>query len=142
MKNVTGQLLKAWYELLNGSLSVPVYRTDAPPEVDNYVLLRPESETDNSNNHLFVTNPVIITEVVTRFAVRINDGAAIAIDSEIGELLKTRSATHNLPAQDGIKIIDVRRSNATYINEDDGTHRYFRLITRNLHRVVQLVNES
>jgi hypothetical protein len=143
MKNVTGKIMNAWYELLNGNISVPVYRTDAPPtEEGNYLLLRAESDSDNSNNHSFVTNPVIITEVITKFSARIDDGLAGEIDDEVGTLVKPTSATHALPVQDDIQIVDVRRSNATYINEDDGTFRYHRLITRNLHRVVQLVNES
>lgn len=135
--------MKAWYELLNGNISVPVYTDDtAPTEEGHYVLLRVESDGDNSNNQNFVTNPVIITEVVTRFKVRIDYWKAGEIDSEIGVLLKPTSATHALPVQEDIQIVDVRRSNATYINEDDGTFRYKTLVTRNLHRVVQLVNES
>lgn len=135
--------MNSWYELLNGNISVPVYRTDAPSGFDgHYVLLRVESDTDSSNNQEFVTNPVIISEVVTKFAARIDDGLAIEIDSEIGIRLKSKSSTHNLPAQPDIQIVDVRRSNASYINEDDGESRYHRLITRNLHQVVQLVNES
>jgi hypothetical protein len=138
MKNVTGLLLNAWYDLLNGNISVPVYRTDAPPEEEgNFVLLRVESEVDNSNNQKFVTNPVIITEVVTKFKARIDDGLAIEIDSEIGELVKPTSATLALPVQTGIQVVDVRRENSTYLPEDDGTFRYNRIITRNIHRVLQ-----
>lgn len=143
MRTITGKIMNAWHELLNGNISVPVYRTDAPPdETGNYVLLRVESENDLSNNHSFVTNPVIITDVVTRFDIRIDDGLAAEIDDEISQLLKSSSATHNLPEQDDIQIVDVRRVNATYINEDDGVSRFYRLVTRNLHRVVQLVNQS
>ena len=143
MRNTAGLVMNSWYQLLNGSLSVPVYRMDAPPDYEgHYVLIRVESDSERSNNQSFVTQPVIITEVVTKFKARIDDGLAIEIDSEIGVLLKSKSSTHNLPAQDDIEIVEVRRLNATYINEDDGTHRYHRLITRNLHRVVQLVNES
>lgn len=143
MRNTAGLVMNSWYELLNGNISVPVYRVDAPPDYfGHYVLLRVESDGERSNNQAFVTNPVIITEVVTIFSKRIDDGIVYEIDSEIGVLLKTNSATHNLPSQDDIEIVQVRRANATYINEDDGTHRYHRLITRNLHRVVQLVNES
>ena len=138
--NITGKIMTAWYELLAGNISVPVYRVDAPPEeTGHYVLLRVESETDNSNNSSFVTNPVIITEVVTKFSVRINDAIAGEIDNEIAVLLQTTSAIHNLPVQDDIEITDVRRANATYLSEDDGTFRYHRLITRNIHRVLQLV---
>lgn len=141
--NVKGKLMKAWYELLDGNISVPVYRVDAPPtEEGNYVLLRAESNTDDNNNQSFISKPVIITEVVAKFSARIDDQVVSDIDGEIAALLNTIPSTHNLPAQDDIEIVDVRRLNDTDIYEDDGTFRYHRLITRNLHRVVQLVNES
>lgn len=137
--NVTNLVLKAWWEMLNGNISVPVYRVDAPAsEEGNYLLLRVESETDNSNNSKFVTNPVIITEVVTKYKVAIKDGDAADIDSEVATLLFPSVGQLGLPAQSGIQITEVQRTNATYIPEDDGTFRYNRLITRNRHRVVQL----
>lgn len=141
MINVANKVLKAWFDMLSGFISVPVYRTDAPPtEQGDYVLLRIESDTDaNTNNQRNISNPVIITEVVTRFSKRIDDGLAVEIDNEIALLLSSTPATHNLPSQDGIAITRVRRSNATYIPEDDGTFRYMRLVTRNTHRVEQLV---
>lgn len=137
--NITNKIMKAWYEMLNGFISVPVYRVDAPAsEEGNYVLLRVESETDNSNNDKFVTNPVIITEVVTKYKVAIKDGDAADIDSEIATLLFPSVGQLGLPAQEDIQITEVFRTNATYLPEDDGTFRYHRLITRNRHRVVQL----
>lgn len=138
--NVTNKVMKAWYEMLTqGNLSVPVYRVDAPAsEEGNYVLLRVESETDNSNNAKFVSNPVIITEVVTKYKVAIKDGDAADIDSEIATLLFPSVGQLGLPAQEDIQITEVFRTNATYLPEDDGTFRYHRLITRNRHRVVQL----
>lgn len=140
MINVTNKILKAWYEMLKGHISVPVYRVDAPStETGNYVLLRVESETDNTNNSRFVTSPVIISEVVTKFSAAIDDGVAAEIDNEIAQLLFPSSPGQiGLPAQDDIQITDVVRQNATYLPEDDGTFRYHRLVTRNLHRVVQL----
>ena len=88
MINVTNRLLKAWFELLDGNLSVPVYRYDAPAtETGNYVLLRIESDSDDSNNQRFVSTPVVITEVITKFSTMINDSLAGEIDEEIGELL-------------------------------------------------------
>lgn len=138
-RNIVNKVLKAWYELLNGNISVNVYRTDAPPTEDgNYVLLRAESETDSTNNARHVSNPVVITEVVTRHPIRIDDSIAPGIDDEIASLLFQSVGKHSLPAQDGIQITDVRRANATYINEDDGVNRYHRLVTRNVHRVAQL----
>lgn len=138
MINVTNKVLTAWYELLSGNISVPVYRTDAPPEEEgNYVIIRAESETDLTNNTFFVTAPVIITEVITKFKARIDDGLAAEIDSEIGALVKPSPGLHGLPTQTGILISDVRRENNTVLPEDDGTFRYNRIITRNLHRVLQ-----
>lgn len=143
MINVTNRVLKAWFELLNGNLSVPVYRTDAPStEEGNYVLLRVESNSDTPNNHKFISNPVVITEVVTKFSIMIDDSLAGDIDEEIGELLYSSPAQHNLPSQDDIQITSVQRQDATYLPEDDGTFRYQRLITRNVHRVEQLQTTS
>lgn len=138
MINVKNKLMSAWYNALNGVISVPVYRTDADPtDEGNYVLLRFESETEDSNNANFVTLPVIITEVVTKFSTRIDDGLAADIDTEIGQAIFIRPGVTALGQIEGIQISDIRRSNATEIQEDDGTNRYLRLITRNIHRVVQ-----
>lgn len=139
MINVTNKVMKAWYEMLHNNISVPVCRVDAPAsEEGNFVLLRVESETDDSNNSKFVTNPVIITEVVTKFSAAIDDGLAGEIDGEIAILLFPSVGQLGLPLQDDIQITSVVRQNATYLPEDDGTFRYHRLITRNRHRVVQL----
>lgn len=139
MRNVANLLLKSWFELLDNKISVPVYRTDAPPDATNYVLLRAESETDRSNNQNSVTAPIIITEVVCLFSVRIDDTVAQGIDDEVAQLLFPAGPVHNLPAQDGIQITNVKRFNATYLPEDDGTFRIHRIITRHLHRVVHLI---
>ena len=73
----------------------------------------------------------------------INDSLAGEIDEEIGELLyPTTPGHHALPMQDDIQIVSVTRRDATYLPEDDGTNRYLRLVTRNVHRVEQLVNQS
>lgn len=141
MRNVTNLLMNAWLQRLKGNISVPVYRVDAPSsEKGNYVLLRVESETESNNNQQFVTNPVIITEVVTKFDTAIEDDLAATIDDEIAQLVTPRPGISGLPQQAGIQITDVRRLNATYIGEDDGTYRYHILATRNLHRVVQLTS--
>lgn len=138
-RNSTVKLLNAWYVLLNGNISKNVYRVDAPAtETGDYVLLRAESETDATNNNRHVSNIVIITEVVTRHSIKIDDSVAPGIDDEIVSLLFTAPGVNNLPAQTGIQITDVRRESGTYINEDDGTVRIHRLVTRNVCRVAQL----
>lgn len=138
MINPGGKILAAWYSLLNGSLPIPVYRTDAPPDApEQYVLLRLESSTDARNNHSNVTNPVLITEIVTRFDARIDDEQIFFYDTLIGQALSSSPATHNLPIQSGIQIVTVVRRDQTVLPEDDGTYRYNRLITRNVHRVLE-----
>ncbi len=138
MRNIKNKLMNAWYQMLNGQISVPVYRVDAPPDYEgHYVLLRYESSTYDNNNRDFVDLPVIITEVVTKFPTRIDDGLSADIDDEIAQLLMPSIGHSGLPPQEGIHIVDVRRLNATEIQEDDGTFRYLTLATRNVHRVVQ-----
>jgi hypothetical protein len=148
MINVSTRILNAWYQLLGGHISVPVYRYEAPPtEEGNYVVLRVESDTNTPNKQRFFNNPVVITDVVTRFrgGERINDELAQQIDEEIGVLLfgqPVPTVKHNLPDQDDIQILSVERQSATYLPENDGTDRYLRIVTRNVHRVEQLINES
>lgn len=137
-RNIDHQVATAFFQLLDG-ISVNVYRTDAPSdETGNYVLIRVESSTDGTNNARHVSNVVVITEVVTLHRIRIDDSIAPGIDDEIAQRLFSRTGVSNLSAQAGIQITDVRRSNATYIQEDDGVTRYHRLITRNNCRVAQL----
>lgn len=138
LRNINNKVLKAWYELLHNNISVPVYRTDAPAsEEGNYVLIRKESDSETSNNSAFVTRPVIITEVVTRFSASIDEGVAQEIDDEIAQLLYPSAGQNGLPIQTDIQITTVNRVNATDIAEDDGTFKYYRIVTRNVHRVLQ-----
>lgn len=139
LRNITNKVMNAWVALLDGVISVPVYRVDAPnDESGNYVLLRVESETGKFNNATHVTQPVIITEVITKFETIIDDTVAAEIDDEIAQLLYQGSpGAHNLPQQAGIQIVEVKRQNATYFGEDDGTYKYHRLATRNVCRVLQ-----
>lgn len=145
LQNITGKLLASWYELLNGFVpGVNIYRSDvASSETNHHIILRPESETTASNNQKHVTNVVIITEVVAIFTTAIDDQIAIDIDRQIASLLfQSGPGLHSLPAQDDIEISTVIRQNSTYLQEDDGVRRYNRIITRNVHRVVQLSEAS
>lgn len=143
--NTTYKVRKAWFELLNNNVSVPVFGADVPAGYSgNYIQLRIESNTDTPNNHKFYDNVVIITEAVAQFDTMIDDSIAPGIDGEIDELLfPTDPGKHALPAQDDIQIVSVQRRDATYLQEDDGAiPRIHRVITRNVHRVGQLVDQS
>jgi hypothetical protein len=139
MQNVTNKVMQAWYTLLNGNLSVPVFMVSVPASHEgHYVLIRPESDTETANNHKWISNPVIITEVVTQFETIVDYTVAADIDEEIGTLLYDNPSHHNLPAQDDIQITSVKRRDATYLPEE----KVYSLITRNVHRVEQLINQS
>lgn len=145
LNNVTSKVLKAWYELLNTYFTdVPIFRTQANSDAGNkYIVIRAESESYRSNNNRHVTSIVIITEVVTRFDSFIDDGIACDIDNRIAAYVFTDGpAQHALPPQDDIQIVSVARENATYLPEDDGTFKYFTIVTRNVHRIVQLAEAS
>lgn len=139
MVNVKNSLLNAWSQLLSGNVNVPVYRTDVSPDVANYVVIRAESNSDRSNNTRFGTSEVIITEVVTRFASSelIDETAAHDIDTLIANLVLPSPSNHALPVQSGIQVVSIKRQDQQTIPEDDGVNRYYRVITRNIHRVTQ-----
>lgn len=143
MINPGHKLLTAWFTLLNGNITynsanVPVYRTDVPEgEMGAHIILRLESSTDKRNNQSNVTMPVLITEVVTRYDTMINDAEVFEIDTAIGELLSSNPWSHNLPIQTDIQVVTVVRRDQTVLPEDDGVSRYNRLITRNVHRVLE-----
>lgn len=139
MINVKNSLLNAWHSLLYGNVNVPVYRVDAPPDATDYVIIRPESNSDRSNNTKFGTSEVIITEVVTRFSSEelIDETAAHDIDTLIANLVLPSPSNHALPVQSGIQVVSIKRQDQQTIPEDDGVNRYYRVITRNIHRVTQ-----
>lgn len=143
MKNVMDALLNSWFALLDGNLSfdsreVKVYPTDADNSDDfHHVIIRAESETDESNKTSFVTKAVVIIEIVTVHSVSINKSVANNIDNQVRELLfPTRH--HNLPALNGLQITNVIPQGGSYLDEDDGTKKYYRKVTRYNHRITQI----
>jgi hypothetical protein len=133
-------ILKAWSQLLDGIISVPVFRTDAPSgQSGHYVLIRMEGSSESGNNQEFVTNPVVIVDIVTQFENKIDDTVVFDISSEIDQLLFLDSAHHSLPVQSGIKVTSITRQNETILPEDDGAvPKINRLVARYVHRVLQL----
>jgi hypothetical protein len=136
MSSVSKKLRQAYYDLLNG-ISVEVYKEDVPKsESSHHVVIRVEGETDDSNRKGFINNPVVITEVVGVFSNSVNPDVVDDIDNEIhGRLLPTNGAIEISASGIGINLI--RCLNSEYINEYDGTKRYYRKITRWQQRVSQ-----
>lgn len=142
MKNVMTPLIDSWFELLDGNLTyagkaVNVCKEDASNEEDyHHVEIRAEGETDDSNKTSFVTNPVIIIEIVTVHGVSVKRSVVDAIDDQIRELLfPARQCA--LPVLSGLQISNVIPQSSTYLKEDDGTKKYYRKITRFIHRILQ-----
>lgn len=132
-------ILKAWYELLNGNISIPVYRTDAESGlVGHYLLIKIESSTNQNTNTSFNTFPVLIADIVTRFANKIDDAVVFDISNEIDALVFTDPSHHGLPVQTGIQIVKVTKQNETVLTEDDGSiPKINRLVARYSHNVLQ-----
>lgn len=143
MKNVTEQLTNAWFDLLNGNLTyggntVHVYHEDAANDDKfHHVEIKAESETGDSNKTLFVTNPVIVIDIITVHPVAVKKSIANDIDNQIRELLfPTRKCA--LPALNGLQITNVEPQGGSYLNEYDGTKKYYRKVTRWKHRITQI----
>jgi hypothetical protein len=128
----------AWYSILTGSVTVgaytfPVYRTNAPiGEHSHYILLRKESGSFQWNKAAFFRTFVLIVEVVTRFKVIINDKLVDDADAIIKGLAMTSPTSNNLGVTG---LVQVDPGSPTYIDEDDGSNKYYRKITRFVHQV-------
>ena len=145
MKEVMDPLCNSWYALLNGNLSydtreVKVYPEDADNDDSfHHVLIRAESETDNSNKSVFVRRPVIIIEIVTKFDGLINTSVARNIGDQIrGLVFPTRKCA--LPPLTGLQITNVELQSSNPLKDDDGVKRIYRIVNRFIHRITQTNN--
>lgn len=137
------QLITSWVTLLDGELTIDstdvnVYPEDADSEdTFHYVVIKAESETDSSNKSSFVTNPVVIVDIVTVHGSNVKRSIVDSIDDQIRELLfPTRQCA--LPALDGLQITNVQPNGSTYLNDYDGSKKYYRKVTRYSHRITQI----
>jgi hypothetical protein len=134
MSNVSKLIRQAYYDALNGEISVNVYKEDVPQsENGHHVIISLESETDGSNKARFVNNVVIKTEVVGIYSNSVDPDEVDDIDDEIRAILKP-SVTALLQIE-GIQLTNIKASDSTFIPEDDGVKRYYRKITRWTQRV-------
>lgn len=143
MINTMAKLMNAWYDLLDGNLTynnqaVDVYKEDTEEETSlHYVLLRAESETDDSNKRSFANESVVVVDIVTTFSGRVDRSVAENIDGQIGALILTDPRTSGLSAQSGMQILNVTLENTAYLTEEDETNKYYRKISRFSHRILQ-----
>jgi hypothetical protein len=139
MISVDDKVMNAWQELLDGSISVPVYIEGSVPddEVGNYVELRLESEHQDDTKHSFQSDVVIITDIITRFSIAPNRSVASGIDNEIKTLVKTTPGLINLVSSSDIQIVNVIPTDASFLQEYESGIIYYRKIVRYTHRIVQ-----
>lgn len=142
MKNVMKPVIDAWFDLLDGNIVIgddviPVFKEDpANYTTGHYVLLQAESETDDSNKTAFVTNPVVVVDIVTVHSVSVKRSVVESIDDQIRQIVwPTRKCAL---VTTGFQISNVTPSSANYLEEDDGSKRYYRKVTRFTHRINQL----
>lgn len=135
MNNVSKQIRQAYYNALNGNISVNVYKEDTPEtEEDHHVVIRVESETGTAHSSGYVTNPVVVVEIVGVFLNSVDPDEVDDIDDEIKAILKpdVHTRTFNIA---GIQVSNIKAESSTLISEDDGTKRYYRKITRWTQRI-------
>src|SRR6185295_18404596 len=131
------EIITAWYNVLSGNVDVdgvlPVYRTNAPiGESGNYILLRKEGGSFSWNKAAFFRSFVLIVEIVTKHSIIIDDKLVDDIDDIVRGLAMNSPASNNL----GIAgLIKVDPGSPVYLDEDDGTNKYYRKITRFVHQV-------
>jgi hypothetical protein len=134
MNNVSKHIRQAYYDALNG-ISVEVYKEDVPEGYsDHHVVIRVESETDDSNRGGFITNHIVITDVVGVFSNSVDPDVVDDIDNEIRNILLPVNGALEISAS-GIQIRNVRAESSSTFSEDDGTKRYFRKVTRWTQRI-------
>ena len=131
------EIITAWYNILSGNVNVdgvlPVYRTNAPiGETGNYILLRKESGSFSWNKAAFFRSFVLIVEIVTRHSIIIDDKLVDDIDTILRGLAINSPTSNNLNVTG---LVQVDPGSPVYLDEDDGTNKYYRKITRFIHQV-------
>ena len=138
-KEVLYDLKTEWFQLLNGQLSVSVYKDAAPLSADsNYVLIRSEGSTNtDTTNSGFFRSAIIVVDILTVFPVIGNSKTAYDIAQEISDLvlLSPNSFGVTLPNH---QITQITLQSEDEIYEDDNSEKIFRLVKRYEHFVNQI----
>ncbi len=134
--NSSKLVLDAWYDKLNGAISVPVYKRVPEDAPDNYVQLRVEGTVDSTNKRSFNDEVTIVTDITTTFKNVGDDSVMEGIDSEIVSLVMTSPGQNSLTAT-GLQILNIRRDQQ-YLELADKVNVYLRKISRYSHHIHQI----
>lgn len=134
-----GLLMDSWQELIDGVISVPVFKEGSVPEEieENYVELRAESENEDDTKHSFDSDNIVITDIVTMFNVSVDRSVCESIDNEIKTRVRPTTQSHGLMDQSGIQILAVYPETTNYVEEYDSGKKYYRKIVRYRCRIIQ-----
>jgi hypothetical protein len=143
MNNYVGELVKSYFHVLDGSITyngraVNVYNVSVSADENfHHIVLRPESESDSSNKRSFVTNPVIIADIVTVHEGGIDASVVEYIDDQMRDIIFTTRNTTAMNPVSGMQILNVKAENSSYLDGFDGVRYEYRKITRFSNRILQ-----
>lgn len=140
MINAAKYIRQAYYAALNGNVpNASIYKEDAPiQQSGNYIVVRVESQTDDSTNHCFTHLPVVILDIVTPHNDYIDPDIVEAIDEAVQSILKPTVENVLDLSANGLQHVYLKPGEPTYLSEDDGTKRYYRKITRYFNRITEI----
>lgn len=132
MSSASKNILQAYYDALNGEISVDVYKVNAPMnESGNYVVIYVEGGTDASNKKYKAENTVVVVDVVTKFHNSIDPDVADDIDEEIEQILLPTQGARLLASN--IQNLNLKRESYNYLTESDG--KTYRKVSRWTQRI-------
>lgn len=146
MRNFVGDLIISYYQCLQGNITyggnaVNCYNVAVPAGTTfHHVVIRPESESDSSNKSSFVTNPVVIIDIVTVHDGAIDAGIVEDIDDQIRQLIFPTRDSIGIVVTEDFQLLNVIARNSNYLDGFDGTRHEYRKITRFENRVNQFQN--
>jgi len=137
MRNEVLPLLKAYADCL-APMPIPVYQVSVDSgELGDHIVIRVETENDLSNKQTFVTNPIIIVDIVTKHVGAIDASVVEGYDDLLRGLIWPTRRTTGLEPWEGTQIAQVRFDGANYLDGFDGTRYEHRKITRLYNRLNQ-----
>lgn len=120
------------YGLLNTNVGsgVGVYKYDVPEEFNgNYILIRLEGGSQIDNKRSLADEVVLITDVVTRFQNNVDSSVVDTIDQLAYNIIRP-SATAQTIRVTGAQVIDIKREQFQYLQEEDNANKYLRKVSR------------
>lgn len=139
MKSCSSEILKAWFDLLNGHLTVDgsiisVFRVTVDPNSNtHYILLAADSENNNSTNSSFGKDFYLSVSIVTRLFDQVDDSIVDLLDNQINTLLfPTDWNSTAIKNTANFHIVDITPQSATYIAEKYESNRFY--IKRTLYK--------